>query len=464
MIPKDSQIIWKPHPKQLTAIKSRAFELFYGGAAGGGKTDFLLMDFLKGVNFFGEEWQGILFRQTYPELSSIIRRAQKYYLPLGAVWEKAKKTFRFPNGAQLELRPLEREDDVTKYQGQEYTWVGFDELGNYASDFPWNYMITRTRSAEGAPSFIRGTGNPGGKGHAWLKSRFIDGLIPGKVYKYRAGKRWLTQQFIPSTLDDNPTLIENDPNYEAKLEMQPEFLRRALRYGDWDIFAGQYFDEWRRDRHVVKPFALPNGRWYKFYVLDWGYNCPYAIGKYAANREGKLIQYGEIYGAAKDGWNKGIRKGAREAAGEAWEDAVREGVTEMVADPANWGQNNDAPAPAEYFREAGFIMTKAENPRKDGWLAVHERLKQSDENGEPLLQVFETCYNTIRTIPVMMPSQKDPEDLDSDLEDHLADCIRYAVMSDYARNPQSHLRRANAMNEGARAERYSVMDNWLPKR
>jgi len=452
------QAHWTPHPKQSKALDSKAFELFYGGAAGGGKSDFLLVDYLKGVNPYGKDWIGILFRQTYPELSSLIRRAKELYLPLGARWEKTGKTFSFPNGAQLEMRSLEQEDDVTKYQGQQYTWVGFDELGNYATDFPWNYMITRTRSAQGVPSFIRGTANPGGKGHAWLKNRFIDGLEFGKVYKYRVKDKWLTQQFIHATLDDNPTMMINDPLYEAKLEMQPEHLRRALRYGDWDIFAGQYFDEWRRTKHVVKPFALPNGAWYKFYALDWGYIQPYAICKFAANGEGKIIQYGEIYGAAKDARNKGIRKPASQAAAEAWEDAINEGVTEIVADPANWSKTDDHPSAAEIFEKTGFQMIRADNERRPGWLSVHEHLKQTDEHGAPLLQVFETCHDTIRTLPVLLPSKKDPEDVDTTLEDHLADCLRYAVTSSFARNPQSNLRRQSRKYRSAAAKKYDVLD------
>jgi hypothetical protein len=449
-------VLWKPHPKQLQALNSKAFELFYGGAAGGGKSEFLLMDFLKGVNPYAEEWIGILFRHTYPELSDLIRRAKHFYLPLGAEWEKSAKTFRFPNGAQLELRPLESEDDVTKYQGQQYTWVGFDELGNYATDYPWTYMITRTRSAAGAPSFMRGTGNPGGRGHNWIKSRFIDGLEPGKVYKYKVGAQWLTQTFIPARLIDNPSMMTGDPLYQAKLEMQPEHIRRALLYGDWDVFAGQYFDEWRRDTHVVKPFALPSGEWHRFYCLDWGYGAPYAIVKLAVNKYGRVVQYGEIYGADLTQINKGNRKPASKAAAEAWEDAIKEGVTEMVADPAIWSKTDDYPSAAEHFEQAGFRMEKGHNDRVQGWLAVHERLKQRDENDHPMLQIFETCHHTIRTLPVLTPDRNRPEDVDSKLEDHLADALRYGVMSDFATNPQSVFRRRD-YNPGG-TKRFNVLD------
>jgi hypothetical protein len=343
------------------------------------------------------------------------------------------------------MRFLESDDDVTRYQGQEYTWVGFDELGNYPTDYCWKYMMSRLRSSRGAPCYLRGTANPGGRGQAWIKNRFIDGFIPGKIYRIKnKNGSFTTRCFIPSKITDNNTLMENDPDYLKRLENLPDHLRRALLEGDWDVFGGQYFDEWRRERHVVKPFALPQGQWYKFYAFDWGYNKPWALIKLAVNRYGKVIQYGEKYGCEPEEMNKGTREPARDVAAAAWDDAALEGVTVIVCDPAIWGKTDDQPSPGEYLEAAGFTAERANNERAPGWLNLHDFLKQTDEHGKPMLQVFETCHHTIRTIPVLTPDRNRPEDVDSRLEDHLADALRYGLMSGYVRDPGAALRRMAA--------------------
>jgi hypothetical protein len=437
----DKKVLWTPQKRQAAALSSTAFELLYGGAAGGGKTDFLLVDYISGVNEWGAAWRGVLFRKTYSELEEIIKRGKELYIPVGAKYIEGKKTFIFPNGANLKLRYLEQDKDVTKYQGHQYTWAGFDELGNYAGDYCWKYMISRLRSAEGAPCYIRGTANPGGAGHSWIKARFIDGYESGKVY--RDGETGMTRVFIPAKVYDNKKLMENDPGYADRLKLLPGHLRRALLEGDWDVFAGQVFDEWKRCRHVVKPFPLAAGGWYKFYALDWGYSRPYAIVKLAVNRDGKVIQYGEIYGCDKNEVNKGIRKPSGEAAREAWADAVREGVSEVVCDPAVWNRQDDGPSVADIFEKTGFRCIRGNNDRVNGWLAIHERLQQDDEYDSPMLQIFDCCVNTIRTLPAMTPDPSKPEDVDTRLEDHLMDALRYGIMSRAAENPLAALRKQN---------------------
>jgi hypothetical protein len=216
------------------------------------------------------------------------------------------------------------------------------------------------------------------------------------------------------------------------------------------------FDEWRRDLHVVKPFALPQGSWYKFYAFDWGYHAPYALVKLAVSHDGKIIQYGEKYGCDPQKANTGTRESSKDVAAAAWADAVREGVTVMVCDPALWSRVDDNPTVAENLREAGFIVQRAVNSRVDGWLALHERLKQPDEYGKPMLQLFDTCVHTIRTLPVLTPDRNNPEDVDSKLEDHLADALRYGVMSPYAKYPGQALRSSRGRTD-APAKRYDVL-------
>jgi len=429
-------VVWYPQPRQAIALECPAFELLFGGAAGGGKTDFLLADYAAGIPLYGDAWRGILFRKTYPELEEVIVRAKELYLPIGAEYHEQKKIFTFPNGAFLRLRSLDHESDVEHYQGHQYTWIGFDELGNYAADFCWVYMSSRARSAKGAPSYMRGTANPGGVGHAWIKNRFINGFEPGKIYTDAEG---ISHCFIPSKLEDNQILMQNDPDYEKRLNRLPEHLRRALREGDWDVIAGQYFDEWRRDRHVIKPFSLTQGAWYKFYAFDWGYVKPYALVKLAVNGDGKVIQYGEIYGCLPGEVNKGLRASSLEIAKKAKEHADAEGVTDIIMDPACWTKQDDHPSVADAFRNIGFRTEKANNERKPGWIRLHELMKTEDEYGRPMFQVFDTCVHTIRTIPVLLPDPHDPEDVDSKLEDHLADAVRYGIMTGNIKHPMRRL-------------------------
>ena len=432
--------LWSPQKRQAQALANNAFELLYGGAAGGGKSDYLLIDFISGCNEWREDWKGILFRRTYPELESIIERAKQLFLPLGTIWNKAERTFYFTTRSKLQMRFLERDDDVQRYQGQAYTWVGFDELGNYPTDYCWRYMMSRARSAAGAPCYIRGTANPGGPGHAWIKNRFIDGKQPGKIYRDKDG---LTRSFVKALIQDNQKLIENDPDYIKRLQMLPTHLRRALLDGDWDVFAGQVFDEFRRDRHVVEPFALPSGSWKRFYSLDWGYAKPFSLGKWAVNSEGRMVRYGEWYGCAKHESNTGIRMGAEVAASKAWGDAVAEGVTECVADPSIWNKTDDGPSIAEKWEAAGFKMIKANNDRINGLMQMHSLLSTSGEDGRPMMLIFSNCHDFIRTIPVLVPNPRHPEDVDTSLEDHVYDESRYASMSEFAKHPARALMKQN---------------------
>lgn len=431
-------ILWEPQPKQQLALSCPAFELFYGGAAGGGKSDFLLMDFLAGCNEGRGAWRGILFRRTYKELEELIIRAKELYTPLGAHYHKTENVFTFPTGSFLRLRYLERDDDVGSYQGHQYTWVGFDELGNYATDYCYLYMISRLRSAAGLKCYMRATGNPGGVGHSWIKMRFIDGKKPNTIYTDEMGR---TRCFIPSLLDDNRILMKNDPEYEKNLTLLPRYLYEALRYGNWDIVAGAAFEEFRREEHVIKPFALESGQWFKFCAMDWGYAKPFSIGWWAVNSEGRMIRYRELYGCEKGEANKGVKKSASEVAKEAYALSVAEGATVMVADPAVWSKTDKEASIAEKFESAGWKMIKANNERINGKMQLHQLLKTKGEDGKPMLLVFDTCFDFIRTIPLLLPSKAHPEDIDTTMEDHIYDETRYAIMSEYARHPARALRK-----------------------
>jgi hypothetical protein len=459
-----NNVLWKPHYKQALALSCTAFEMLFGGAAGGGKSDFLLIDFWAGVMKYGKHWQGILFRRTYGELIELMKRAAQLYVPLGGRFINKTREYVFRNGASIRFMYLEHDSDVNRYQGHQYTWIGFDELGNYPSDYAWRYMISRCRSPAGVPCYMRATANPGGVGHAWIKARFIDGFEPNKIHRPKEeGGASTTRCFIPSRIEDNPTLMRNDPGYAERLKNLPKNQYRALRLGDWDIFAGQVFDEWRRDLHVVKPFALPQDGWRRFYCLDWGSFKPYAIAKLAVNRDGKVIQYGEIYGCRKDEYNRGTKEGSSEVAAKVWEMAANEGVTELIADPACWNKtDNSFPAPITAYQESGFKCIRANNDRIPGLNNFHNYLKEKDENGTPMFQVFSNCIHTIRTITALLPDPSRPEDVDSKLEDHLYDAIRYGLMSRFATQPQRYFENRQTQYERTATgnKEYSPLEDW----
>ena len=450
-------ILWKPQPKQQLALSCPAFELFYGGAAGGGKSDFLLADFLAGCNEGRGAWRGILFRRTYKELEELIIRAKELYIPLGAHYQKTENVFTFPTGSFLRLRYLERDDDVGSYQGHQYTWCGFDELGNYATDYCYLYMISRLRSAAGLKCYMRATGNPGGVGHSWIKMRFIDGKKPNTIYTDEMGR---SRCFIPSLLDDNRILMKNDPEYEKNLTLLPRYLYEALRCGNWDIVAGAAFEEFRREAHVIEPFALDSGQWFKFCSMDWGYAKPFSIGWWAVNSEGRMIRYRELYGCEKGEANKGVKKSASEVAKEAYSLSVAEGVTVMVADPAVWSKTDKEASIAEKFESAGWKMIKANNERINGKMQLHQLLKTKGEDGKPMLLVFDTCFDFIRTIPLLLPSKTHPEDIDTAMEDHIYDETRYAIMSEYARQPVRALRKQSG--QWSFASKKAKSAGWNP--
>lgn len=453
---KQLEVIWSPQPKQALAMSCPATEVFYGGAAGGGKSDYLLGDWYEHASLYGKRASGILFRQSNSELEELQKRAEELYTPLGGRFTGSSKrlpnAWVFKNGATLKMRYLESEDDVRRYQGHQYTWIGIDELGNYPSPYCWEFMKSRLRSVYGVPCFIRGTANPGGRGHAWIKQKFMDGHEPNKIFwtetKLADGKVSKTSCcFIPSRLEDNAILMKGDPAYEARLMSLPAHLARAMRYGDWSVFEGQVFDSFNTATHVVKPFQLQPGEWFKFASFDWGWSKPYSIGFWAVNSQGRLVRYRENYGCRPGEFNVGLKKPASVLAKEVWETAMYDGFVDIVADPAIWNEEKkeeDTRSIAQIFEDQGFKMHKGNNDRVNGLVMVDQFLKTTmDEAGTPMLTFFDTCHAAIRTLPMLTPNPNRPEDVDTDLEDHPYDDIRYAVMSEFVKHPDVALRKQN---------------------
>jgi len=448
-------VAWKPQEgPQLEAILATwCEELFFGGARGGGKSDFLLGDYAQDIANFGEHWKGILFRKSYKELEDLVARSKTLYLPLGGVWKKAEFTWIFPNGATLKLRHLEREEDVEKYQGHAYTWIGFDELPNWANDGA--YLKMRACLRNGAIPIdvkrIRSTGNPGGIGHGWVKSRFIlpspsgyfpidevffvKGGVVSREYFEGSAKQVTTRMFIPSKIQDNKILLENDPFYMSRLALTgSEALVKAWLNGDWDAIEGSYFDKFDKAKNVVEPFQIPRG-WYKIRAYDYGYAAPFSVGWYTVSdgREidgyfypkGALIKYREYYGSTGKA-DEGVRMENVEVAKKILELENGETIHDSVADPAIFAHNGGVSI-AEQFRLNGVRFRRADNERLAGWQQIRHRIVGQD--GRPLLYLFKTCINTITQLSIIQHDKSRPEDLDTKMEDHALDETRYACMS-----------------------------------
>ncbi|MBN2323817.1 MAG: terminase [Spirochaetes bacterium] len=429
---REIERVWTPQPKQKLALECPADELFYGGAKGGGKSDFLLADFLRGLKY-GSHHRGILFRRSYDEFAELQARAYEIYPKIGAVFHghslrKGSRVWEFPSGSTLKMRYLDRDEDVQHYQGHQYTWIGFDELSEWATDYCYIFMFSCARSPYGVPVSIRGSGNPGRPGHVWLKHRFIDNKEPYKLY--RDPETEMYSAFIPAFLDDNPILMQKDPAYEKRLKALPAHLYRAFRSGDWDVFAGQAFEEFRRDLHVISPVPL-DPSWFRFASFDWGYAHPFSIGWWATTHEGRMIRYREWYGCERGKHNVGIKMASREVARKSWAISVAEGCKDMVADPSIWTKIDEGPSIADNFAAAGWNMIKGNNDRVSGCARVHDYMKGLASDGRPLMVVFDTCNAWIRIMPVLIVDDDNPEDILKKQEDHPYDDTRYAAMSEF---------------------------------
>lgn len=444
---------WGPQPgPQTEAICANwCEELFYGGAAGGGKTDFLLGDYLQDVEHFGAAWQGIMFRRSMPELEEIIGRSQEIFPGTGAIWREQNKRWQWPNGAKLRLRYLEADRDATRYQGGAYTWIGWDELGQHPTPWGYKYLRGRLRSAHPVPrKRIRSSANPGGVGHHWLKAKFV---TPAPL-----GHRLLKDpetggdvMFIPAHLSDNQILMRNDPEYRQRLKgMGSEALVKAWLDGNWDIVAGAFFPEFTVERHVIRSQSLPMS-WPRFRSMDWGSAKPFSVGWWAisdgsmaAFPRGALIRYREWYGvkSTPDGSfepNVGIRLVAEEVGRGIAEREEGETITngQSVLDPSAF-DSSGGPSYAEriYNGSAKKVsFRRADNKRvravgaMGGWDQVRARLKGDDEDEPPMIFFMDSCIHAIRTLPVLQSDESEPEDVDTDSEDHAPDEIRYACMS-----------------------------------
>ena len=422
-------VVFKPNTgPQTDFLAASEREVFYGGARGGGKSYAMLVDPLRYCD--KQHHRALLLRRTMPELRDLITHSQRLYnraFP-GAKWREQEKEWRFPSGAKIEFGYAENMTDALRYQGQSYTWIGIDELPQYPSPDIYNFLRSSLRSVDPSiPVYMRSTGNPGNIGSQWVREMFVDPAIPNKHFNLEistpTGTRTITRRFIPAKLQDNPYLMQTD-DYYAMLSSLPDVQRKQFLDGDWDAFEDSSFPEFNKSTHVVDPFEVPKG-WQKFRAADWGYSSPACVLWFAIDYDNNLWIYRELY-------TKKITADvfARKVLMLEKDEYIRYGIL----DASTWAKRVDiGPSIAETMIQTGCKWRPSDRtPRSriSGKLEIHKRLKlNEDKKKEPGLRIFSTCRNLIRTLPLLPLDDNNPEDINTQAEDHAYDALRYGCMS-----------------------------------
>ena len=405
---------FKATPKQRAFIESEAFETLYGGAAGGGKTFVQALDAL----LYAGRYQGsrqLILRRTFRELERSMVPQTMALFPREFCRYNASRHLWRVGASTIELGYIATEGDVQQYQSAEYDVIRFDEMTHF-TEMQYRYMMSRVRGVNRFPKRIKCTANPGGVGHAGAKARFIDLGAPMQVHECEGGSRL----FIPAKLEDNPFLMQADPDYELRMRNLPEEVYRALREGDWDCYVGQYFAEFRRETHVVQPFALP-AHWRRYVALDYGLDMLAAYW-IALDEGGRAVVYREVYEP-----NLIIPEAARRLR----EADTGEQVTAWFAPRDLFSRRQETGrSVADIFAEEGLYLTQVSNSRVAGWYELKRRLQPvRDEFGgvSPRLTIFDSCVNLIRTLPSVQHDERNPNDVSGEPHEltHAPDALRY---------------------------------------
>jgi hypothetical protein len=486
------KVIWQPQPGPQTALlECPIFEVFYGGARGGGKTEGSIGDWLQHSSQYGEHAIGIFVRRKLTQLSEVIARTKQIFVKLGAKYNEQQKTWTMPQGGRLKFVYLERDSDAEEYQGHSYTRIYVEELTNFPSAGPIDKLRATLRSGAGVPVGMRLTGNPGGPGHLWVRARYID-PAPGGYQVLRdlyvivlddESRRVRLQDgsetsmtlygahklvghtddglqiigddrvqlilldeheesvkervYIPSRLGDNRLLMENDPLYVLNLRQAgSEALVKAWLAGDWSIIDGAFFDEW--SERIILPMSVEGmlgPSLLRFRAFDWGSARPFSVGWYALLDKdlhvgSQRLPKGALVKYREWYGAKGPNMGLKMTA-----DMVAQGIWEREkGERIRYGVadpsifvRDGGPSIAETMAIHRCQWRRADNKRRAGWEQMHLRLR--GEFGTPMLYFLETCEDSIRTIPLLQHDEDDAEDVDTEGEDHAGDETRYAVMS-----------------------------------
>ncbi len=420
----------EPNPKQVLAFKERHRYVAYGGARGGGKSWFV-------------RWKAVLLCLHYAGIKVLITRKtyrellNNHIAPLlgmlngVAKYNKSDKCFTFPNGSTIWFGYCANDADLGQYQGAEYDIWFADEAGQFLE--AWLVAIDAcVRGANDLPKRTYYTLNPGGPSHGYFKRLFVDRNFQDTEYPE-------DYAFIQATVKDNAALMSTQPEYLRSLEKLPPKLRDAWLHGSWDVYQGQFFEDFinlpehyedRQWTHVIEPFEIPSG-WKIYRSFDWGYNKPFSCGWWAVDYDGVIYRILELYGC-RETPNEGVKwappKVFAEIARIEREHRWLTGKTIIgIADPACWnGETGESVAETAAKHQVYF--TPGDHARLPGWMQMHYRFT-FDENGYPRIYVFKNCKAFIRTIPLLQYDEHKPEDLDTNGEDHVADEVRYFCMS-----------------------------------
>ncbi len=404
----------KPNPRQQEFFRAKYRHIAYGGSRGGGKSWAMRTKFI----LLAGRYKGLkllLLRRTLPELRENQIKPMQATLAQICSYNESKHEFAFPNGSVIKCGYCDSESDVYQFQGQEYDVIGMEEATTFTeSQMQFITTCNRTTRSDFKPRMYY-TCNPGGVGHAWVKRLFID-------REYHEGENPDDYYFIPARVYDNPVLMRNNPEYVKTLEALPEHLRRAHLEGDWDVLAGQYFPNYRREKHTVEPFPIPQD-WKRFRSIDWGFNDPCCVLWHACAPDGRVYTYRELY----------VRQTlARDVALQILQLSGQEHIDYTVVSPDMWqkrGQKDiQGESIAEIFTTNGVPVIRADNDRMVGWTVMREYMADAPD-GVPYWQIFSTCKNLIRTIPLAVHDEHKVEDVSATCEDHALESARYGLMS-----------------------------------
>jgi hypothetical protein len=433
-------IVFKPNKgPQTDFLASPEEDVLYGGAAGGGKSYALLADLLRYAD--NGNHRALLLRRTLGELTELIDKSKQFYPKAfpGAVFKEAKSMWQFPSGATALFSYLDKDTDVTRYQGQAFSWIGIDEITHYPTPYVWEYLRSRLRTTdESIIPYMRCTANPGSVGGWWIKKMYIDPSPPNIAFpavdietktelkypenfpdKERAGKALFYRKFIPARLTDNPFLTRGG-EYQAMLMSLPEVERKRLLEGDWDVAEGAAFTEFDRTIHVIDPITLPRG-WNRIRAADYGYASPSCVLWGAVDWDGNIVIYRELY----------VKNHTGEQLANVIIELEKDDPTIMmsVLDSSCWNKTGTGASIAETMIRRGVRWLPADRDRIAGKIAIHRKLQIDSLSLKPRLTIFKTCTNLIRTLPTLPLSKQNPEDVDTKADDHAYDALRYMIMT-----------------------------------
>lgn len=425
--------IWRPNPgPQEFALRLRGFrEILYGGARGGGKTEW-------GIERVGPSqtmnrhprYRGLVIRLNAVDLTYWVDRATQRWEPFGVRRKGDPPIFIFPTGGIVRTGHLQDEKAYSKYLSHEYHKLLIEELTTIPTLDRYLNLISCVRSKipDIVPEILATT-NPGGDGHQWVKNRFVvrgPWGTPFRLLDAKGNETSMYGIYIPARVTDTPQIAEGDPLYIEYLASLPEKRRRAWLDGDWDAYEGQMFPEFSRDRHVIAPMQPPSW-WKKYRSIDWGFSPdPWTCGWYAVDELGHEIKYREAHG-----WEMTPEEVALKILELSRDDGGNFGMT--VADPSMWTHRDESVSTAEKMERAGLPLEKGNNERIQGWMRIHEYLRNNPVTGIPWLRICANCIKSIEALPLLVHDQKKVEDAAAHSMDHWPDHDRYHLMRRPAR-------------------------------